>query len=321
VTRVHLANGAALAGALVLALATGFGLERGLPSAPVPVTAAKMDLRHVRLADGGRALVDGGGHPVPLRPYRRIVSASLAADRLLLELAERDRILAVSGTSATTGFEPWRFAGFPTVDGFGPLEAIIALKPELVLMNVFGDQGRVDRLRDAGIEVFNLGQPRGLPSFLTAARALGELLGHPERGAHFAARFAAQMERVAAPLGDRPRRRALYLAVYGGQILGGTRGTSYHDVLTAAGLVDVAAEGGYFDWPQYRPEQIAALNPELVIGKDGMKEAICTQPGLAGLAACRTGQVITLPGSVLEDPGMGMLDAAEQLFDRVYGRP
>ena len=85
---------------------------------------------------------------------------------------------------------------------------------------------------------------------------------------------------MASPLGDRPRRRALYLWALGGNLYGGTRGTNYHDVLTHAGLIDVAAA---------RLRRLAGVpiraggrpRPELIVTKDGLAETVCGHPGLS----------------------------------------
>jgi iron complex transport system substrate-binding protein len=320
--RVHLANAAALVGALLLGLAGGYD-PSARRAAEVPTfTNTVSSARPQALPGGGWGIADAAGHLVPLRDYRRIASTSLLSDRLLMDLAEPDRVLAVGRGSVKAAPGRWRLAGKPVIDGMGPIEAIIALKPDLVLMNVFGADGRIDKLRDAGIEVFNLGQLHGIVTLLPTAEVVGALLGDAARGRQWAHDFQARISRVAAPLGDRPRLRAVYLAVYAGHILGGSAGTSFHDVLTHAGLIDAAAEAGFRDWPQFRAEQVAALDPDIIVTKDGMIEAVCTAPGLERLRACghgaRAGRLLTLPDEILEDPGAGMLDAAERLFDLAY---
>ena len=313
-----LRNGGALLLALALALAGGIDRRPRDPrmTDTAPLVAS---VKRVPYPGGGQGIVDGSGRIIPLRPYRRVVSTSLLSDRLLVDLAEPDRILAVSSTSVDKSPWRWRFAGKPAVDGMGPLEPIIALKPDLVLMNIFGGEGRAEKLRDAGIQVFNLGQLRGVRTLLPTAEVVGELLGDGERGRRYAHNFRQRLQRVALPLGDRPRRRALYLAVTGGAMLGGTVGTSYHDVLVHAGLIDVAADR-YVDWVQYRAEQIAALDPELLVTKDGMVESVCAHPGLDGLGACRdpARRIVTLPAGLLDEPGVAILDAAELLFEKAY---
>ena len=319
---IHLANGAALLGALALAALGGWDPS---PRAHTQETIASPVITVARrhpLPGGGFAIADAAGTLIPLRDYRRIVSTNVLSDRLLMDLAEPSRVLAVGRTGATTDPGRWRLAGKPIVDGMGPVETIIALKPDLVLMNIFGADGRIDQLRAAGIVVFNLGQLHGLATLIPTAELVGELLGDGARGRQWGHDFQARIARVAAPLGSRPRLRAIYLAAYAGHLMGGSRGTSYHDVITHAGLIDAAAEGGFHDWPQFRAEQVLALDPDVIVTKDGMAEAVCTAPGLEQLRACdksaRAGRVLTLPEALIEDPGAGMLEAAERLFDLAY---
>lgn len=308
-------------GAFLAALAVAAALAPA--RAPVPVVMAAPTTvatsQRVRLPDGSFALLDATGTPVPLRPYRRIVSTSLVTDRLLLSLCEPDRILAFSSTSARES--PWahQFAGKAAVEGLGALEPLIALKPDLVLMSRYGGPGRVAKLRAAGIEVFDLGELRGLATLVPIAHWTGELVGHPERAATLMATFQRRLKGVAASLGNRPRRTALYVAAIGPTLIGGTRGTSYHDVLEAAGLVDVAA-ARFKDWPQLSAEQIMSLRPELLVTKEGMGNALCLYPGLERLSACTPGHVLELPSGMIEDPGLTMLETAERLFDLAYGQ-
>jgi iron complex transport system substrate-binding protein len=319
VTRADLINAAALLLTLTLSVAAAVDPRRGrappaAPDAHPPQPRAAPE----RLPDGREAVRDASGRLVPIRPYRRIVSATLLTDRLLVELAEPDRILAFSAAGARGS--PWRhqYAGKPSVDAFGALEPLVALKPDLVLMNTFGKMDRAARLRAAGIEVFDLGEQRGLATLGPTAEALAALTGAPGRGRRLADALRARLGNVAARLGDRPRRRGIYLSAVGGRLYGGTRGTSYHDVLEAAGLADVAA-GEHRDWPEYTAEQVLRLAPELVVSKEGGAAALCATPGLAALAACRgSGRLIEVPAGLLDEPGPAMLDAAEWIFARAY---
>lgn len=314
------ANLAAFAGALAIAAAVApdrSGMRLVSASAPAP---GGNPSRKVALAGGGWALLDSTDHPVPLRPYRRIVSTSMISDRLLVELAEPDRIVAVS--SAGVRGSPWahRYAGKAIIEGLGELETIIALKPDLVLMSRFGGPARAAKLRAAGIEVFDLGELHGVSSLIPVTYWVGELLGHPERAELYARTFQRRFAGVADGLGSRPRRTALYVAAIGPHLYGGTRGTSYHDVLTAAGLVDVAA-GRFKDWPQYRAEELISLDPEVLVTKEGMANGLCLHPGLERLAACSPGRVLELPPGLIDDPGPAMLEAAERLFEKAYPEP
>jgi iron complex transport system substrate-binding protein len=322
VSRTFRGNAGALAVALAasgaLAITGDWGRSRGAVREAGPEGGRAGAPRPVPLPGGGWGLVDATGEVVPLRPYRRIVSTSMMTDRLLVELAEPDRVLAFSTAGARQSPWSYQFAGKPAIDGLGSVEAMVALKPDLVLASSVGGIGRVARLRAAGIEVFDLGQLRGLATLVRVSETLALLLGHPERGVRFARAFERRLGLVAAPLGDRPRRRGLYVAVIGPNLYGGTRGTSYHDVLVSAGLDDVAA-ARFADWTKYSAEQILEMGPEVLVTKRGMGASLCAFPGLDRLPAClEPGRIFELEAGLLDEPGPAMLDAAEALFALAY---
>jgi iron complex transport system substrate-binding protein len=299
--RVTMANASALAAAIALTIHLGSGHGRAGRAA------------------GSASIVDAAFHSVPLRRYTRIVSTNLVTDRLLLELAEPDRILAFSRAAAERPQDGYRYAGKPIVDGFGPVEALIALGPDLVLTNSFGTPGRSAKLRSAGIEVFDLGELRGVGSLVSTAKTLAELLGQPERGRNFTRTFVQRMNSVAAGLAGRPRKTALFLSIIGNQVQGGTTGTALHDVLTAGGLIDVAAVR-YRDWPAFSAEQLLDLAPDLIVTKQGMSTAVCAFPGADHLPACHEpDRIVELPAELLDEPGPAMLEAAEAIYRGVYG--
>jgi iron complex transport system substrate-binding protein len=317
-TRTSLINAAALAAALAAAFTVARRPDRPGPTASPPsLTATRR--APIALPGGGFALPDTAGHLVPLRRYQRIVSTTLLTDRLLVALCEPDRVLAFSGAGGRSSPWSYQYAGKPTVEDLTALEPLVSLKPDLVLLSGFGAPGRVGKVRAAGIEVFDFGEMRGRATLGPIAESLAILLGAPERGLRFAEGFERRLRNVAATLGNRRPHTAIYLATIGPALYGGTVGTSYHDVLVGAGLVDAAA-ASFRDWPAYSAEQIIALAPQHLVTKIGMAATLCRYPGLDHLPACRVpAGVIELPPGLLDEPGPAMLDAAELLFSKVYG--
>jgi ABC-type Fe3+-hydroxamate transport system substrate-binding protein len=99
---------------------------------------------------------------------------------------------------------------------------------------------------------------------------------------------------------------------------GGTRGSSFHDVLSYAGLVDVAAKD-FQGWPTISPEVLLTLDPELIVTHTGMRAAFCDRTDLGQLKACGPGgSVIELDAARLNDAGLGMLETAELLHRAAY---
>src|SRR5690606_12905834 len=154
---------------------------------------------------------------------------------------------------------PHQLVDLPVFHHLQDIEALIELGPDLIVVNNFIKQGAVQQLRAAGLEVFDLGEMQGLDSFLEDAQALADVLGVPERGERFVASFQQKMRSVAADIPLEARPRAIYLGLHSSLFFGGTKGTSYHDVLVHAGLVDAAAER-YVAWPALTSEQILELD-------------------------------------------------------------
>ncbi len=312
---INWANAAALPAALAAALMVVAGGRPARPDAPGAGSARPAASGvAVALPDGRPALRDARGTPVALGGYRRVISLALAADQLLLELCEPERVIACSAYGPPEA--AFRLGGRPRLHGLDDLEAVLALHGDLVLLSSSaGDAVRIERLRAAGMAVFDLGDQGGLDSLCADALTIGALLGSGERAQRLVATLRRRMAGVAARLpAGAVRRRALVVTVVGPALFGGTVGTSYHDVLDAAGLVDAAA-ARYHGWPQYRAEELIALAPAVIVTATGMGDALRRMPGLSAMAALREpGGVIELDGDMLSDSGPGMLACAEALF-------
>lgn len=308
--------------ALILAGVALAALLRPDARASAPAPRARTELVKVDLGGGKQALLDAGRYPVPLRKYQHIAAGSTIADDLLLALAEPERIAVLSRYGREHAPDLHRYGQRPSFGGATDLELLTKQGVDLLILNHLGAPSELARARELGIEVFNLGEMRGLSTLLPNIQAVALLLGDPARGERLADKLTRRLRAVAADLAPRAKKRALYVSAYAGQLFGGGRRTSFHDVLSAAGLIDVAAEK-FDDFPHYDPEQLLLMQPEIVVTQNSSVAMICRVAGLANLPACAEGGrgVIGMDDALLGDPGLGMLDAAEVLHDKVYARP
>jgi iron complex transport system substrate-binding protein len=295
------------------------GTGRGLPNLERSAQLAA-HLEVEALPDGRPALRDAGDRLIPLVPYQRIASATLIADRVLADLCDPTRIAAFSRYGAESGHDAPRLQGKPTIGARASVEEVLAVKPDLLLVNNLVDPGYTARLREHGVVVFDLGHMRGLATLLPNIEAIGLLIGQAERARAYAHALEARMTRLARDVPESKRPRAAYLAVYADKLYGGAARTSYHDVLVHAGLIDAAAQAGLSGWPELTAEQVLSLRPEVLLTKPGMGAVLCRHAGLSELRPCRgTGRLIELDGVLLDDPGPAMLEATEALYEAVWG--
>ena len=311
---VHLYNSLGLAFAMVTSLvAANVSAPKQQRQAPKFVDAATTA---PVVVDGKRGLRDASGRFVPIADYQRIVSLSSVADSLLHALVAPPRIAAYSPYAATS-HHAYRYEGKPTLPMAYSMEALISLAPDLIIANHLSSPDQMAQLRDSGLLVFDLGEMKGLGTLLPNIRSLATLLSVPERGAILARDIAARMQSIHRDAASTPRPSAIYAGIHGDKTYGGGRGTSYHDVLVAAGLHDIAADH-YQGWPRYTPEQLLQLDPEILVTQRDMGEVLCRQPGLSALRVCgHGGRIIEMDSSLLLSPGLDMVDAAQELYFRV----
>lgn len=270
---------------------------------------------------GEPGVVDANGFVIPVRAYQRIAAASTIADALVLALVEPERIHALTEYGHVHSDAAHLYGARLLLSGVTQqVEQLVSERVDLMLVNHVRSQSELARIREAGIQVFNLGEMRGMQTLLPNIAAVAALIGEPERGRVYSEKLRRRLQAVASDIPLERRKRALYVSAYGNQLYGGTGGTSYHDALVFGGLIDVT-EGKLEGFPRYDPEQLLELDPERIVVNEGTQEALCRVGGLEALRACQHGRagLVGVPTTLIGDPGPGMLEAAEFLRAAVYG--
>ncbi|MCB9877384.1 MAG: ABC transporter substrate-binding protein [Planctomycetes bacterium] len=143
-------------------------------------------------------------------------------------------------------------------------EAVLALAPELVLMN--REENRVEDLEWLAARVPVLAQtPVTIEEASAALVELAAALGAPDAATPVVARIAATRRQAHDATRGRPRRR-VYYAIWPKPWMTVGPGTFVHDVLAAVGLDNVAAvDGPSARYPELSPEQARADGVDVVL--------------------------------------------------------
>ncbi|MEO0035986.1 MAG: hypothetical protein RLZZ501_2009 [Pseudomonadota bacterium] len=244
--------------------------------------------------------------PALAEPPRRIVSANLCADRLVLTLAGRDRVVAVSPFAADPAVSTVAEAarGLPSTEG--GVERILSFHPDLVVVGAFDAPATATLLERLGVAVHRLGTPNSLEGVRGEIRALAAALGETAHGEAMIAAMEAGFDRL--PRLDRPVAAAIYQA--GGWSAG--RGTLADDLFARVGLTNITAAAGRAGFATLPLETLVAAAPGLVVVESMGEEApsqsgeLLRHPALAATGARR----LTVPMRLWACPDPALVEAA-----------
>ena len=244
---------------------------------------------------------------------RRIVSINLCADQYLLALADRDQISGLSqwARDPTMSYAYRKADGFPLV--VRSAEAILKLKPDLVLGAPLQGLDTRNMLRRFGLTVVDMGFVTTFDGIVAQTRQIAALVGHPERGEALIASMRARL----AAIKPGPPRIAVHYQRQG--FVTGSE-TLLDEIMRRVGLVNLARRLGDKRIAHVDLETILAERPDLIIFTDHRLKAndwgvmLLNHPALAH--AFR-GRIIYLPDTLAICAGPSYPDAVEALSARV----
>jgi iron complex transport system substrate-binding protein len=147
-------------------------------------------------------------------PPRRVVSLNPCLDGILLSVADRSQIAALSHYSR----EPSQSAVAAEARSYpftwGSAEELVALKPDLVLTSGMGAVALTGVLPHLGIRQARLAVPATVDESVAQIARVASLVGHADRGAALEARIRAALA-AAAPRSGEARLGALIYEYHG----------------------------------------------------------------------------------------------------------
>lgn len=237
---------------------------------------------------------------------RRIVSANLCADRLVLALAPRAHVASASAFA----FDPALSTVWREAEGLRPnrgdAEEILALAPDLVVLGAHAPRASAEALRRLGLRVHVVGAAEDLAAARGEILSLARALGAEARGAEMAAVLDARIAALA--VATKPRRAAVLLA--GGWTAG--RGTMPDSLLGALALENMAATSGLRGHGALRLEELVAADPDLLVVEDAGDAGASVSAELLRHPALLRGRarVLRMPARLWACPDLALADAA-----------
>ncbi len=200
----------------------------------------------------------------------------------------------------------------------GLAEEIIPLTPDLVVAGIHTARTAVAMVRRVGMPLEELDVPKNLEEVRAQIRRVAGLVGEQARGED----LVVGIDQALASLPPTPpsaRPRAIVLNPNGVTV---GRGTLVDEIMTRAGLVNVAAELDLDSYGQVPLEAVVANAIDVLIvsssrdGPPSLATEILRHPALSALSD-RT-RVVVMPGRLWSCGGPAVVEAIERLM-RVAG--
>lgn len=236
---------------------------------------------------------------------QRIVSVLPSLTETVCELGQCHRLVGVD-----------RYSNYPAMvrklpqvgGGIDPnIEAIVALKPDVVLMAT-SSRG-VQRLESLGVKVLAM-EPKSSADAQRVMGKLGQLLEVPDAMRIWRA-IDAGVSAVAQSLPPGARSLRVYYEVSAGGYAAGT-GSFIGEMMARLGVQNIV-EPSLGPFPRINPEYVVRANPDLIMVGSRNVQGLELRPGWRGIRALREQRLCVFTADesdVLVRPGPRMAEAA-----------
>ncbi len=275
---------AVIGAAALLAIAAPAGAATPKPPFPATVTSAGYDTS------------------VASTPHR-VISLSPSATEILFAIGAGKQVIAVDDYSTYPKSAPRS-----NLSGFTPnVEAIAAMKPDLVVLNEFATKAADVRagLVMLGIPVYFEGTPSALNGAYKEMTQLGVLTGHATQARSLVSRMRSQIHAIIAKVKVKKAVRifweldnTLYSATsktFIGQVV-----KSFNPKIV--NIADAAAGADASGYPQLSAEYLISANPQVVFLADAQygesKATVAARAGWSAVDAVQQGNIVALPNDI-----------------------
>ena len=217
---------------------------------------------------------------------RRVVSLNACLDAILVHVADRGQIAALSHYArepvGSTISEVAKTLPFT----WETAEEVIALRPDLVLTSRHSALATRNALGRMNIPTELFAVPDSVTASLDQVREVARLVGRPARGEAMIARIEAAIAAAAPSPGSRP----LKALIYQPNGFAARRGTLMDEMMTRAGFENVAGRYGLGKWGNVPVERLLADPPQVLLsgapaqGSRTWADQVMRHPALVSLS-------------------------------------
>lgn len=268
----------------------------------------------------GITLTDGLGREVKLEgPAQRVVSLAPSITEMLFAVGAGSQTV---GRDEASNFpeEALNVTSIGSTYGDLNTEAILALKPDLVIAAQANTPEQVKALENLGVTVYYLNNPVTFAELFEQVELFGQLTGHEEEAGALAESLSARVDAVTAATANVTEKPKVFYEIDGtdaSKPWTTGAGTFIDTMITMAGGVNI---GGVLSEPyaQISVEEIVLQNPDFIILGDAAfgvtSESVAARAGWGDLSAVKNGNILPFDDNLASRPGPRLVDGLEALL-------
>jgi len=265
------------------------------------------------------SIVDDHGRTVVLKERpQRIVTLAPSATEMIFAVGAGDRLV---GRDELSDYPP-EAKQVPSIGNTYPTlntEAIVALRPDLILAPGVISPEQVKALEDLGLMVFHQSTPKDLEGIFQQILTVGRLTGNTAQAekvvADLRARVAALEEKIRSA-SSRPKVFYELDATDPGKPWTAGPGSFIDRLITMAGGQNVGAVLSS-EWGQLSLEELLRQDPDLIIlgtaNYGETPEKVRQRPGWNRLRAVREGRIHPINADLISRPGPRIVEGLEAM--------
>jgi iron complex transport system substrate-binding protein len=265
----------------------------------------------------------------------KIIPLSLGSAEILFSVVDKTRITAISEFDDDTIVSniSQEAKMIKNRVSSANAEKIIALQPDLVLLDSWTDAKFVKQLRNAKISVYVFKTPSNIAEDKKNIQELSHLVGEDSKGNEVINWMDTKLKAVEDKLKTLKQEKRLTILDYSEMGSTSGKGTNFDDVVTRAGLINLASKNGLAGWPQLSKEMIIKYNPDVLSipgwfydsknnNEKDFKDKIIKDKSLSGVKAVKNNKIIAIPykhiSAVSQYAVLGVEDTAKAAYPELF---
>ncbi|WP_440765080.1 PGF-CTERM-anchored ABC transporter substrate-binding protein [Natronorubrum sp. DTA7] len=261
-------------------------------------------------------VTDATGETITLEePPESVVALQPSDAQTVFEIGAENRLVGMPDNPATADLEMGDREA--VTDGYEIIhERVIDLDPDIVLAANATFDDDIETLREAGLDVYQFDQAESIDDVRDNVFRTGELTGECEGAEETVDWMDERLEVVDAALEDADRPLAYY-AMGDDGITAGTE-TFIHEVLTTAGVENIAERAGISTYEPLSEETLVDENPEWIIHSDDAELEDLTPDAAESTTAYQEGNVVEVDANQINQPAPQVVYAVVDIVEAVH---